>query len=958
MWGRAAVASPAPAPVPVRTPDMTTTRAQLDVAIEAWVGLDLSMVEIVSTTRYVPSVDVDRVSIILAADRHRQPPTDLSPTDERGFFPHGLARGGFDDVKVWIDGARCQPVARVLKQGERVLECFAPHRRGVPIVVDLSARLDVPRMRGPFGRHANQLTLAGGWYPYVAEMGRPALRGSHRVRVYFPEDRGVVIGRVYVPSKVASIAVRTAGGGRHRASRTSASCFEGFRAWDGAGVRTRASWPAPLDCPGWRSAVYTSGAGAGNIDGVDENMSRGVGDGVAQVGLVVLPFGVSAWALANGSMLLISRRVFAARTHPGPRERRLLAMRDALLDGSAFAAETLARGGRAPAFSSASPLLVVDAPLRHSLGIATEGALFVSDVAFELPPLERFLRFHRFALLREFFTALALRDPGVGDEWHVAADALGAWLRDRYVRARFGAAEDAFDVLSLWSWIPAVDSLLYAPQVAFVGAYFRMVNEEDPLRPNFVDFPSTEPRGKLIYEKLLDRVGPERTARAMDALVHGRALLDVLRDTLGADAMGFWKTWSGPYPSVRYTLVDWRSRPARCQAGPCFAAEVVVSREGDAVAEPVMVRLRDERGRERIVTAAATLDDVRTVTATLSAPLAKVWLDPYGRLAETPTSADPSPLLDNQSSSDWRVILNNFNLLIAASEGQVDTSLDVGFSRVRDVHLSHAVRASVSPEAFSLSGRTSYAFGRAISPDKLVEWIGAAVAGEFLRPEFAGTDAGAFSAAGLLYYGYDDRRTVWAPEAGTAFRLSTEYSHVFGAIPAVDADRDALSVALRALRSWRFDARHQLSIRGAAGVFLAGRPLPQLLYPLGGRAAVRGYAANDEVGRVRGLLSGEWVHALLANEHVNAFEIGWATGLDGALFFDVAAIGDRVEKLDRRAVRADVGYGLRVYLDYFGVRPGVIALDVAFPLVDPRTGRWRLGSPAVYLDFAQSFLVF
>jgi hypothetical protein len=372
----------------------------------------------------------------------------------------------------------------------------------------------------------------------------------------------------------------------------------------------------------------------------------------------------------------------------------------------------------------------------------------------------------------------------------------------------------------------------------------------------------------------------------------------------------------------------------------------------------VTLRLVDAAGGSRLVRAETSTAAVRTVTATLAAPLATVELDPYGRLAEAPSAAVPSPKLDNRSHPKWRFLLNSFNVLYSPSANNLDTAVDVGFSRVRDVRWRFAARAAYAPEAVTVSGRATWYFGDPATADGLTQWLGVVVGGDYLRPEFAGTTESALALSGSLFYGYDDRKTAWAPEAGLGLRAALAVSHSFGA-PAAGAEitRDAVNLTLRALRSWRLGAAHQLSLRASAGAYLYGTPRPQLQYALGGRRNLRGYVVDDAVGRMRGIVSGEWVHTVLADLDLNAAWLVWVTQLDGALFADVGVLGDRLGDLGAQAPRADVGYGVRLYLDYFGVRPGVMAVDVAWPLVDGE-GRFRVGSPAVYIDFAQSFFAF
>lgn len=612
-----------------------------------------------------------------------------------------------------------------------------------------------------------------------------------------------------------------------------------------------------------------------------------------------------------------------------------------------------------PAPTRAAPLLVAEAPLRRDLAQATPGLLLVSDRAFRLTPVERFLRFHRFPILRELYTVLLFERLRADPDRALAADALGAWLRDRYVASRVGRAEDAFDVLTWWSFIPAVDSLLYAPQLPFIGAYFRLIDETDPHRPDFLDAPSGRPRGKLLYEKLVDRLGPVEVSALFARVMSGAPFRPTLEAALGPAAPEFFRTWLGPYPRVQYRLGHYGSAPDdRCPERPCYLAEVELLRSGAAIEEPLQVRLEDEAGRVEERWAPPSLAERRVLTATLSAPLDFVELDPHGRLAETPSAEVPSPKFDNRSSARWRFLLNNFNLLLSPTAGQLETALDVGFSRVRDVHWRFAGRVDYSPSAVAVSARGLYAFGSTVTPDRLAHYVGATVEGSYLRPEFAGTTESAFAFSAATYYAYDDRLTSWLPDRGSGLRLGLGYDRTFGSLdPAAGLSNDALSISARALRSFRAHGQQLTFLARAAG-FLVGEPRAQLRYPLGGRGALRGYVLGDEVFRYRGLLSAEWVHPLLPEANDNAVELVWATRLEGALCADLAMVSDRLADLDRRALRADVGYGFRVYLDYFGVRPGVMSIDIAFPLIDPVTGRGRVGPPAVYIDFAQSFLNF
>lgn len=613
------------------------------------------------------------------------------------------------------------------------------------------------------------------------------------------------------------------------------------------------------------------------------------------------------------------------------------------------------RAHRLPAGDPARPLVVVETKLRHHLAQAVEGVVLLSDHAFRMVPVDRFLRFHRFPLLREVF-GLALRgalaEPRALDA-HWAEDAFAAYLLERYVTERFGAKEDAFDILSPFAFIPSIDSMLYAPDLPFVEAYFRLVREDDPLFEDLAVHPRVVPRGRILYEKLSDRVGRRAAQRLFEGALEDGALFPALRRALGGEAEAFLNTWLGPYPEVRYALAGFGE--SSTVSGEILAY-AVVERQGEPVAEPVTVRFLDEDGGERLVVAPPSSAARRSVTATLGAALDSVEIDPHGRLAESPTLELAQPRLDNTSHPRWRILLNNWNLQVAATAGQVNTAVDLGFARRYDNVWRFGLRADYRPDSLSATLRATYGFGRAVNPNQLAHWLGLSAAGGYLRPGFGDQLEDGFATQVSAFYGYDGRSSPWAPETASALRLSATYNRVFGTPPA-GSTPDSFGVSARLLTQLRLDLRHLLALRVTASAYLAGDPRSQLLFSAGGRSNARGYAVEDDLARLRGVASVEWLHPLLPRWEEEGFFLAWVNGLDGALFADVAVLADRFRELDAAPVLADVGYGLRFYIDYGGVRPGVMAIEVAFPLVETRNQQ-ALGPPALYIDFTQSFLAF
>lgn len=615
--------------------------------------------------------------------------------------------------------------------------------------------------------------------------------------------------------------------------------------------------------------------------------------------------------------------------------------RTALLKVLEDAAKTLPLG-------DGGPLWLVEAPLRKDLARAVGGGVvLVSDHAYRNPPLGDLDSFSDRALFRALALAQALRThpPLVADI--VAAAALDA-------RAR--AAPDAFDVLGPFAFVPAVDNLLYAPQIPFVDTYFRVVQDDDPMRASLNRFPSEHARGRRLYEKLRDRVGALEAARFAAELRRGQPLRVALEARLGPETETFLRTWLGPYPKVAYRLGAWGSEP-RPEGG--FEAFVEIERLGAEVAEPVRVRLESRGHPDRVVVATATTASLRTLTATLSASLRAVTLDPEGRLGQTAHLGSPNPRLDDRSHPGWRVLLNSFNVLLGATAGTIDTALSFSFARRWDPTWRFGLSGRYAPEAASLNLGVRRAFGDAITPNQRASWVALSLTGERLLDGFAPGAAAAWAGRGVLSWGYDNRRTAWAPEAGLGLRARVGYARVISreGAAAEGETNDAVSVGVAALRSWRFGAAHTVSLRGRVDAWVVGRPRPQLLFDLGGRFAARGYQVGQEQGRFRALLAGEWLHPLLRDAEVDVFHLLWADRLDGAIFVTGAWITDGLDQLESSGLRADIGYGFRAYLDYLGVRPGVLAIDIALPLLDDR-GRPDVGSPQIYIAFSQSFFAF
>ncbi|MFN7698699.1 MAG: hypothetical protein ACK5U8_12435, partial [Deltaproteobacteria bacterium] len=129
-------------------------------------------------------------------------------------------------------------------------------------------------------------------------------------------------------------------------------------------------------------------------------------------------------------------------------------------------------------------LVVLVVPSRTELAASAPGVVLVSDRIFQIFPLEDLRETHRRAARRALFQRLAeplsAIDPPLDRRW--SQDLRAVALEDLDALRRRGAGQRVDQLLQPFSFHPAVDQLLYAPQVAFEDVYFGAIDEPDPFR--------------------------------------------------------------------------------------------------------------------------------------------------------------------------------------------------------------------------------------------------------------------------------------------------------------------------------------------------------------------------------------------------------------------------------------------------------------------------------------------
>jgi hypothetical protein len=581
-------------------------------------------------------------------------------------------------------------------------------------------------------------------------------------------------------------------------------------------------------------------------------------------------------------------------------------------------------------------LVIVEGALRMELGEALPGFAFVSDEIFDIFPITRFLKFHEFELVRvvlEGWIESRVAERERADDLGWAAQVASSLLVDRYTLRSYRRTEYARQILGWASFIPAIDRILYAPQVPFASAYFYTLEDDDPLRDNLAQFANTRPRGKLIYAKLRDLLGDDDTMKLVRAQLHGSPVRAAAESVRGASLDWFWRQWLTRYPKVDYRFRDVRSE--RVPTGWRHIA--VVEKVGDTPpVEPVEVRAVDVRGHAETQRWEGDGKE-HTYSFAMPAALSSIELDPRGRLVEDLPKSNDDLKFDDLRPPRWKFIYNNFGGLVTFFPTLgLDLSLDFSLAPILDIKnaMRFLVYHTVSTQ-IGVSASYTRSFGRKVTQARLTSEVTGTLAVARIDPSFgravgAGENPGTQIATGVGV-GYDDRLFVWEPVRALSVAGSGSYT-----LTVLD-NRQVLSQGTVAA-SWESIVRlgdgHGLAMSLSGAITFGDLRIARQMLAAGGAGGLRGYGVDELLGRGRAIARVEYRHVFVHSLDINLLHSLYIRGVGGGLFAEggfTTACGSY--SVDATMLSADVGYTLRVFADWFGVSQTTLNIDLAVPLV-------------------------
>jgi hypothetical protein len=624
-----------------------------------------------------------------------------------------------------------------------------------------------------------------------------------------------------------------------------------------------------------------------------------------------------------------------------------------VLEAAGRALEFLGDQGLRPTRRS---LTLVEGQLRHELVQVHGDVLLVSDQIFGIFPVPRLRKYHRLELVRAVFLAVvgdALARTEVPEDRNLAAGVLASYLVDVFTLREFKTIEFAKDLLSPIDFIPAVDQLMYAPLVASAPTYFGDVDDDEPIRDDVRRFANKDATPRLLYNKLLDILGPMGMARlARGVLGAGRPLREAAAEIFGADLRWFWAQWLGPRPRVNYRLVGVKVSPRTdAAAGDGVHVAIDVAREGADILEPVEVLVEDRAGGARTLTW-RTRGPHATLEADLPAGLKSVEVDPRARLVETAVGSllpSDDPRYDNRSPPRWRLIYEGFGALLNVTA--LTAAFEAAFLLKPQHDLRHAlVLRAFHTDATIIGAGVSYDwfFGKQADRNNLTSALSGGLTASRLDPHFA-LPAGQMPRPGTTVrasFGldHDTRDYIIDPWRAVGLGLGVSTAVTFFD----DGHRDTqVGAGAEVLRLFELLPGHVLAMDASSEGRFGAFTVPGQLTDAGSIDGLRGYLPGDLLARANVIGRIQLRDDYVTDLNWNLLHFTTVRALAGTVFADAAAITTcDGYSFSRERVFSDVGYSFRVLHDAFGVYQQLLSLDVAVPLKSRPAGGSCLGHPA------------
>jgi hypothetical protein len=859
-----------------------------------------------------------QLTLWLYPNRFRQDWRHLPDPLVNWLYPRGVDPTGMTITRLTVNGhplgadaLRTLPFSRPADRrvdADSLLEIQLPTavQSGEPLQLTIQYVVLIPQRRGRFGRHQDTISLAGGFHPLLLggerydDLRRHPTSLPTTLRITQPAHRGIVAAdQVFPPVDTA------------RVIEVHSEDFDIPLVITGPmTVRTDTVEGVSLKYVTDRHIPVSPGSGH---SGPPTRMRHGIPSALED----------------------------AARIEPSQR---------ALHIAGEMVRQFRQAGGTLP-----EQLTLVEIPAFDQLTQLSADTVLLSNHIWRTAPLKKARSFHDQHLAKTVATALARHHAATTEPPHhpyryLAPEIAAETLTRQWLRSDLSEPVSLHQLVRFVSFIPYVDSLIYAPQIPFESVYSASVEEPEPLRDALWRFNNALPRGRRVYSKLVDRLSEDAVDNVILEWIRGtEPFTDHLIRILGVQATDrFQRDFQDVYPRVQHGIR--RVRRLKSDDGT-HRVLVDVETRGDPVDHPVTLRLRWRDGRVEDIRLERQATPI-TVERTGSVPLRSVEIDPDRRFLETALSPmDPHPLRDNRWPPKVRPPLLDQLLIWGDSVTRRPFLLaSTSLRRQYDIDHSFILEGRHTPRVSGGSIGWIHHLGAALTPNRRNAYVGPRLSLHHHRPADAAESGiphrNRFSATLIsldMMAGRDNRRFGMDP--GKGHGISVRLGYAQGLTPDTPGRHGTLSV--RGGRTFAPTPGHRVAVYGGAEGKV-GTPPASGLSSLSHRHALRGFDLDETYGQVSLYGVTEYRRTLLGSSNISMPLGSTVDRLQGVLFLGggSASLPGTYRHLfrpDRQFV--EVGCGLRLFLLTLGVVPYLIAVDVAVPILPRNRTRdvWQPG---------------
>ncbi len=841
---------------------------------------------------------------ILYPNRFKKPLPNLNDVNYRLIYPRGFSSGEIVLEKVLLEGRPIPltPISHPNLPQETLFRLVLPNELnpGKEIKVSIQYKLLIPQKYGSFGIYRRLLSLAGGWYPYV---------------VSYQEGVG------FLPQALPE----------------------------------RSDWELSLNL---NTNVLIGGSYHSDSNHVFTYAAKGVREMSLMMGKCLKRH------------ILYGRQLRVELITSNCGKKSVLAPIEELVVRWLEFVEKYPE-----LISKSESVILAEAPLRDALVAKAEGFSFFSDRAFKLISL--LAQYHTTPLIRALFYQLIVSHSSqveTSESYDWVAEVVAWFWTQKFVKENRYQHIDARTLapMRLFSFLPSIDRVIYSPQFAFYDVFYDFIYPYDASRDDPLHFSHDRPYGRTIYAQMEDVLGEKKVAEIAHAYTRlkNKPFIELTQELTEQSPVQSieerFLQWTSPRPLVNYHLKEHRIK--KDQNG--FEHEVLVHRESEQkIVEPVELGVTT-KGGERLGFIWDGQGNEHLFQFRTRKPVKTLEIDPRHRLWETKLS-------DNRKPPKYKLVFTDFVIDYDFNANQPQGFVLTQFRKAYGGNNRYNFSGSFFKDTYGVGVGYTRLFGRLLDRLRLSHAL--SVGFDFDRfnddlalgkqPNSTTTSVEEVGSSGYntslgLSYSFGNQISFTNPldggGAGISARWGTKY---------LGGEFDYYRFSIGGSWIVRFHPYHLLALRGFLGLSGPNDIPSQVQYLLGGIGGIRGIDFDDDRFKGRNILltSAEYRHFLLDDIDLNLW-LFRIRDVQGALFGDAGRVTDTVqEKADQlgfgattsktdfddlfglTSLSTDLGYGIRLLVDYMGVNPGLLRFDAAKSLSE-----WK-SSVRFYFGVTQSF---